>query len=161
MTARTDRRRLFGLTGVLLVLAGALIVLLAYRYLDWYSVAARGADSAGKVDFGKLRASADQLGGAGVATAYFDWLGWLLVIALIVVGVGANLVNPATDLLRVVGFLVGMVGAGATYYALAQHFNATGSKHSVFYNSTWGLWLTLAGFVFGAVGAALGPRSVR
>jgi hypothetical protein len=161
VTAGTDRRRVFGVTGVILVLAGALLVLLAYRFLDWYSVVAGGADSAGNVDFGKLRSSADQLGGAGVATAYFDWLGWVLLITLIVVGVGANLVTPATDVLRFAGFLIGLVGAGATYYALAQHFNATGSEHSIFYNSTWGLWLTFAGFLLAAAGAALSPRRIR
>ncbi len=159
MTAGNDEERATaGLPGVALVIVGALLVLVSFRFLDWYDVSAHGADSAGSITFGRLQASADQLGNAGVATAYFDWLGWLLLIALILVGVAANLATPVTDALRVAGFLLGVVGVAGTYYALAQHFSATGSEHSVFYHSTWGLWAALIGFLLGAAGAVLGPR---
>jgi hypothetical protein len=153
-----EERATVGLPGVILVIVGAILVLVSFRFLDWYDVSSQGADSAGSITFGKLQSSADQLGGAGVATAYFDWLGWLLLIALILVGVAANLATPLTDALRVAGFLLGLVGVAGTYYALAQHFNATGSEHSVFHNSTWGLWAALLGFLLGAAGAVLGPR---
>jgi hypothetical protein len=161
VTAAKDTKPTIGVPGVVLALVGAAFVLVSIRFLDWYDVSTRGADTAGNVTFAKLRTSADQLGGAGVATAYFDWLAWVLLIGMIVVGVGANLVTRISDVLRVVGFLIGLAGAASTYYALAQHFNATASKHSVFYNSTWGLWLTLLGFLLGAAGAVLGPRSAR
>jgi hypothetical protein len=159
VTAAKDGQRIVGVPGVALVLLGAGLVLVSFRFLDWYDVPSRGADSAGDITFGKLHSSADQLGGAGVATAYFDWLAWVLLIALILVGAAANVVTPLTDGLRVAGFLLGMVGAACTYYALAQHFNATGSEHSVFYNSTWGLWAAFLGFLVGASGAVLGPRA--
>jgi hypothetical protein len=158
VTSTKGERRAIGVPGVILVLTGALLVLVAFRFLDWYDVPAHGADSAGDVTFGKLHSSADQLGGASVATAYFDWLAWVLLIALILVGVAANLATPITDALRVGGFLLGLLGAAGTYYALAQHFDATGSTHSVFYNSTWGLWAAFLGFLVGAAGAVLGPR---
>jgi hypothetical protein len=159
VTSAKDGQRIVGVPGVILVLVGAGLVLLSFRFLDWYDVPAHGADSAGDITFGKLHTSADQLGGAGVATAYFDWLAWVVLIALILVGVAANVVSPMTDGLRVGGFLLGMVGAGCTYYALAQHFNATSSDHSVFYNSTWGLWAAFLGFFVGAAGAVIGPRT--
>jgi hypothetical protein len=145
--------------GVLLVLIGAGLVLLSFRFLHWYDVPATH-DTSGDVTFSKLHTSADQLGGAGVATAYFGWLAWVLLLVGIVVGVAANVPSPAADLLRVAGFLFGLLGVAGTYYALAQHFNATGSTHSVFHNSTWGLWAVLVGFGLTAVGAALGPRRV-
>ncbi len=152
-----QRRRVVGLPGAALVLLGAVLVLLSFRFLDWYDVP-RSVDSSGNVTFSKLHSSADQLGGAGMATAYFDWLAWVLLLGVIAVGVAANVPTPAADGLRVAGFLLGAAGVGATYYALAQHFNATGSTHSVLYNSTWGLWAALAGFLLAAAGGALGPR---
>jgi hypothetical protein len=145
-----------------IVLAGALVALASFRLLDWYDTSARGADSTASSTFSDLRNNADQLSGAGTATAYFDWLAWVLVIALVFVGVGANLPVRPADLLRIVGSVVGVVGVVATYLAVAQLHNAQvaagGEKHSPLYNSTWGLWLALAGFACGAVGAVLGPR---
>lgn len=142
------------------MLAGAILVLLSFRFLHWYQVPA-GVDSSGDVTFSKLRTSADQLRGAGVTTAYFHWLAWVLLVVAILVGVAANLPTRAADALRVGGFLVGVVGAAGTYYALAQHFDATGSANGVLHNSTWGLWAALLGFLVTAVGAALGPREAR
>jgi hypothetical protein len=164
MTAATGDRRSFGLPGAILAIVGAALVLVAFRFLDWYDVAG-GTDSAGNATFGKLRSTADQLGDAGAARAYFDWLSWVLVIALVVAGIAANLPVPAADGLRVVGFLVGLIGAGATYFAIAQLHNAQVSagaeKHNLLYNSTWGLWTAFAGYLLGAIGAGLGPRTVK
>jgi hypothetical protein len=156
-----DRGRSIGVPGVVLVLGGAVLVLVGFRFLDWYEQPA-GADSAGKITFGALHATADQLGGAGAAAAYFDWLAWVVVIALIAAGLCANLPLPAADGLRVAGFLLGLVGVAATYFAIAQLHNAQvtagAQKHSVFYNSTWGLWAAFAGYFVAAVGSGLGPR---
>jgi hypothetical protein len=151
-TGRTTNGR-----SVLLVLAGALAVLLSFRFLHWYDVPA-GHDSSGDVTFTKLHASAEQLGGAGVASIYFGWLAWVLLIGGLVVGMAAAIPTPVVDFLRVLGFLIGLIGSGATYYALAQHFNATGSKDDVLHNATWGVWAALGGFAAIALGAALGPR---
>jgi hypothetical protein len=157
----TAAQRTARVPGVVTVITGAALILVSFQFLDWYDVPPRSADTAGNVTFDKLQSSADQLGGAGVASAYFDWLAWVLLILVILAGVAANFPTPMADALRVVGFLLGVIGVAGTYYALAQHFNATGSKHNVFYNSTWGLWLALAGFVAAAAGAALGPRSAQ
>jgi hypothetical protein len=146
--------------GVALVLAGAVLVLLSFRFLHWYDVPS-GSDSSGDVTFSKLHASAEQLGGAGVASAYFGWLAWVLLLGVIVLGVAANLPSAAADPLRVAGFLVGLAGAAGTYYAMAQHFDATGSRASVFHNSTWGLWAAMLGFLLAAAGAVHGPRRSR
>ena len=157
-----DGRRAVRLTAVALVLAGAALVLISFRFLDWYVVPHR-ADSAGDITFATLHANADQLSGVGAATAYFDWLAWLLLILLIGVGIAANLSAPMTDGLRVVGFLLGLIGAAATYFAIAQLHNAQvaagAEKHSVFYNSSWGLWAAFIGYLAAATGAAIGPRA--
>jgi NAD/NADP transhydrogenase beta subunit len=157
-----DGRRALRLTAVVLVLLGAALVLVAFRFLDWYEVAHR-ADSAGDITFATLHSNADQLSGVGTATAYFDWLAWLLLILLIGVGIAANLGVPMTDALRVTGFLLGLLGAAATYFAIAQLHDAQvaagAQKHSVFYNSSWGLWAAVVGYLAAAAGAALGPRA--
>jgi hypothetical protein len=157
-----DGRAAIRLPAVALVLVGAALVLVAFRFLDWYEVPHR-ADSAGDITFGTLHGNADQLAGVGTATAYFDWLAWLLLILLIAVGVAANLSAPLTDALRVAGFLLGVLGAAATYFAIAQLHNAQvaagAEKHSVFYNSSWGLWSAFTGYLAAAAGAALGPRT--
>jgi hypothetical protein len=64
--------------------------------------------------------------------------------------------------LRVAGFILGAAGVAATFVALAQLQGRAGAaRHSVFYNATWGVWLTFAGFAFGAIGAVLGPRKAK
>lgn len=145
--------------GIALVLVGAALVLASRRYLDWYDFPNTTADSSGDATFSLLRTSVDQLGGAGVAIAYFDWLALTLLIAVIVAGWLANVAWPPATALRVLGFAFGFIGSAATYYALAQHANATGSSHNIFHNSTWGLWAAIGGFLFAALGAALGPRT--
>lgn len=161
----TTTQRAVRLPGVLLVLAGAALVLASFRFLDWYEISTRNvADSAGNVTFSSLHSSADQLGGAGSASVYFGWLAWLLLIAVILTGVGANLPFGPADPLRVAGFVLAVIGVATTYLAVAQLHNAQvaagAQKHSVFHNSTWGLWTAFAGFLLAAAGAALGPRSV-
>ena len=94
-----------------LVLVGAVLVIAAFGFLDWYDAPAHGADSAGNVTFGKLHSSADQLTDAGSASAYFGWLGWALLFALILAGVAANVPVGAPDPCRVAGFLLGAAGA--------------------------------------------------
>lgn len=159
MTTSTDRRALGG-RGIALVLLGTALVVASLVGLTWYSVTAK-ADVAGSgFTFTDLRANADQLS-APVASAYFDWLAWALLIGAAVVGIVANIPLPTANVLRVLGFLAGVAGAIGTYYALAQLFYAQhaagGSGHGVWHNSTLGLWCALAGFALLAIGAVLGP----
>jgi hypothetical protein len=163
MTSVEDERAV-RVVGVILVLAGAVLALAAFRLLDWYDTGARGADTAQTSTFSDLQDNADQLNGAGAATAYFDWLAWVLLIALVCIGVAANLPVAPADVLRIVGTVIGVAGVAATYFAVAQLHNAQeaagGEHHNAFYNSTWGLWLTFVGFAAGGIGALLGPRRV-
>jgi hypothetical protein len=161
MTAARQAGRVLGVPGALLVIAGGVLLVVAFGLLDWYD-APRTADAAPKITFGELHGSADQLGGAAAATAYFDWLAWVLLIALVGIGMGANLPVRPADALRVAGFALGAIGVAATYFAIVQLHNAQvaagGGHHGAFHNATWGVWLTFTGFTLGALGAALGPR---
>lgn len=146
-------------SSLLLVLGGAGLVLISFRFLNWYDVANSGADTVGDPTFRALLSSAQDLGGAGVALAYFQWLSWTLLIAVAVIGASAALPLPGANVLRLLGFLFGITGALATYYALAQHQNAIGSANNVFHNATWGVWCAIGGFLAAAIGAALGPEA--
>jgi hypothetical protein len=150
---------------VALVLAGTALLIVSFRVLDWYSVAQHVADRPSRITFGTLHGNADQLTGAGAAPVYFDWLAWALLVAVLALGVAANLPLSLADPLRVLGFLAGVVGLAATYFAIAQLHNAQvaagAQKHNVFFNSTWGMWAAFIGFALAGIGAALGPRHLH
>jgi hypothetical protein len=157
----TGTQRTVGAPGLFLVVLGGALVFVSIRYLAWYDVPHQAADSSGNITFAALQASSRQLGGAGVALAYFDWAAWALLIAVVAVGALSNAPVRAANGLRVLGFALGFAGALVTFYALLQHFRATGSPHFVLYNSSWGVWAALGGFLLAGVGAALGPQAAR
>jgi hypothetical protein len=158
------RTRPVRLAGILLTLAGAALVLASIVAFDWYA-AGTGVDSAGSgFGFHELGHNVEQLGGLPIARAYFTWLAPVLLMAMTMLGIIANVISPMADWLRFIGFLSGVAGTAATYYALDQLFHAqhlAGGSGSVWHNSTVGLWAALAGFLLGAVGAYLGPRRER
>jgi hypothetical protein len=150
--------------GIALTLVGAALVLLSIVRLNWYAVD-NGADSAGSgFGYHELYRNVAQLGGLPIARAYFTWLAPMLLMAVTMLGVMSNLVSPLSDWLRFVGFLAGVAGVAATYYAVAQLFHAqhlAGGSGSVWHNSTVGLWSALIGFLLAGIGAYLGPHRVR
>jgi hypothetical protein len=149
---------------VLLVLAGTALVVLALTTLNWY-VTESGVDTAGNgFRFDDLHHNVDQLGGVPVARAYFGWLAWTALGAVVAVGLAANVRTRLADGLRVLGFLLGVVGTLATYYAVDQLFHAVsvaGGSRSVWHNSTFGLWLALGGYLLAGLGASRGPFRER
>ena len=157
--ARVETR---AIVGAALVIAGCVSGVLSFGYLDWYDVPAR-ADTASDITFSALRHSADQLHGTGIARVYFGGVVLPLLIVLVASGVLANGPLGPTAALRVVGFTVGLVGVVLTYLAITQLHNAQvaagAPAHSVFYNSTWGLWLMLGGFAAAAIGSVIGTRT--
>lgn len=150
--------------GVVVTLTGTALVLASIVGLDWYA-AGDGVDSAGSgFGFHGLSHNVDQLGGLPIARAYFTWLAPVLLMAVTMLGIIANVISPITDWLRFLGFLAGVAGVAATYYAVAQLFHAqhlAGGSGSVWHNSTVGLWAALAGFLLAGVGAFVGPRQDR
>ena len=162
-TAGADTRRApaIGVRGLLLIVAGTALVVAADRRLTWYQVGG-GADTASEATFASLRNSVDQVGGARAAEIYFHWLSWTLLIAVIALGALANVETPITGLMRILGFVAGAAGVGATYYALLQYTDvqaqAGAIRHNPLFNGSWGLLAALGGFGLTALGAGLGPR---
>jgi hypothetical protein len=149
---------------VLLLFPGAGLLAAARFGLRWYSVDVPrgGINVAGdSFTFTDLHQNAAALD-ATVSGWYFTWFGPTLAIAAVVLTAAANRPTRAADPLRVLAFLVAVLGLVATYYALAQLFNtqtaAGGSAHSVWHNSSYGLWAALAGFALLAVAGVIGPH---
>lgn len=160
---RPPRIRHVGLPGMLLVLWGGAVVLLSFTRLEWKK-RPRGGDVVDRIDFAALRHNLEHFPAAGrpsASVAYFEWLGWALLITLIVVGFAANLPWPGSTPLRVLGFVLGLVGAALTYYTLARYAQATHdlfdtSSHAL-ENSEDGTWFAIGGYLVAGAGAALGP----
>jgi hypothetical protein len=143
--------------GVWLVIIGSALVVASFLKLNWY-LSEGGPDSVPDRGFHDLRHSVDTLGGTPIAGAYFDWLGWALLAGVLVIGIFANLPGPISDVLRVLGFLIGLAGSAATFYAVDQLLHAQGSASGVWHDSSYGLWTALGGYLIAALGASLGPR---
>lgn len=165
MNQATRPRRRVNDRNIVLVVVGAGFVLAALGGLNWYLVqpgTTAGLNVAGTgFTFADLRDNAADLD-AAVAHAFFDWLARLLLVLGTVVGIVANVPSPAADGLRVGAFLIGLLGAVATFYAVAQLFDAQraagGSSHGVLHNASFGFWACLLGFVLIMVAGAWGPR---
>jgi hypothetical protein len=136
------------------VLLGGLAVLIAIISLDWYDVPGGSADTVPAVRFHTLADTADRLDLPWLVPAYFDWLAWILLIAVIIVGMLANTPIPPAQPLRILGLLIGAGGVVVTYYALDQ------LTKSALDRADAGVWCTLVGFAVAAVGAVIGPRRV-
>ncbi len=157
----TTGRRVVNDRSLVLLVVGAACVVAAFKLLPWYSTAGGNNVAGTGFTFDDLGGNADALN-AAVAGAYFSWLAWTLLIATGVLVVAASVPSPATDALRVLAFVGGLVGLVATYYALLQLFDAEqaagGSSHSVFSSSSYGLWAALVGFVLLTVAGTWGAR---
>ncbi|GAB2477437.1 hypothetical protein [Jatrophihabitans fulvus] len=146
---------------LLLTLLGGLLVLAAQGGLQWYTV----EDGVNVADTGftrtDLHANATSLD-AAVAAAYFGWFGWTLLIVSAAAALLANLPTRLSDPLRVLAFLAGALGLVATYYALAQLFNAQeaagGADHPVWHNASYGAYAAFGGFLLMTLAGTRGPR---
>ena len=147
-----------GVPGVALMVAGAVMVLVSFTSAAWYA-GTRSVDSVGPRTFGSLHTLTQYPGTPAVAHAYFSWLAWVLLILAIVFALGANLPTAHANPLRILGALIGMVGAGATYLAIEQPHQ--GTSGSAFDNAAAGIWLALAGFLLAGAGAAIGPLPAK
>jgi hypothetical protein len=81
------------------------------------------------------------------------------------VGLLANLPSSRADGLRMTGFILGIVGAAFTYYALSRYVQALtdrgASQGQALDHAQSGIWLALIGYLLAGVGAAIGPLRRR
>ena len=154
-SASVDRPAGVGVAGLAVAALGAVMCLLSFTVPPWYG--GGKSDSTGSVRFRDLHLLTTLLPDPPALTkAYFGWLAWALLIAVLVVAIAANLPSPAATPLRAAGSAVGLAGVASTYFALAALLRLQ-QGHGAFHHAQLGVWLALGGFLFAGLGAALGP----
>lgn len=143
----------FGIVGAVLAAVGAVLLIVSFTAASWF-------DTNGLASFNRVHQAlgiAGSLGRAsGLATAYFSWLAWVLLVAGVLLALLALAPNPLSGVLRITGALVGLLGVALTFGAI-QLAPGTGYRDWLGHVSA-GFWLAVAGFALVAVAAALGPR---
>lgn len=149
-----------GVPGIVLMIAGAIMLLVSFTSANWYR-GSQGADAVDGIGFSDLHHNLDAFDAPAASRAYFGWVAWLLLILLILVGLMANLPSRRADGLRMTGFVLGLVGAAFTYYALSRYVQALtdrgASQGRALDHAQSGIWLALIGYVLAGIGAAIGP----
>lgn len=150
----------FGLLGAAFAAAGALLLILALTAVNWFTTAGLGSTHAG--DLKKILQSGT--GAVGIAKAYFAWLGWALVVAVVVLAILANLPWPLARIFRVIGAIVAALGIALTF--LAIRLTSTTGANSPTYgdyldHARMGFYLAIAGFLLVGIGCVIGPSRTR
>lgn len=155
------RAGLLRATGVLL---GAAMVWLALGRLSWYDTRFL-TDEPDSYRFAELQTHADSHGPNGQAAiphAYFGWLAWNLLLAVLVLGLATAVARQPVRALRGAALVAGLAGTVLTYVAVAQLFDDVNYDGlTVFSHTRPGLWLALGGFLLAGVAAVIGPVPIR
>jgi uncharacterized membrane protein len=147
--------RSIGAPGIGLVVLGAVLVLLSFTTLSWYS-GSHEADSVGDITFNLLHHLRND---PTLTHAYFTWLSWVLLLAGIAVGFTANFPTEVATPLRMASIVLGVAGAVLTYLSL--HSLTSVAHRGVFDHAGPGIYATMAGFVVIGLGGAVGPLPSR
>ena len=145
----------FGVVGTTLAGIGAVLLIIAFTAVDWFSQF--GGDSHFGDIHNVLDASPNQAN--GLPKAYFGWLGWVLLIAVVVLAIAANLPSAASGPLRVLGAVLAAAAIAITFFAI--QLTDAPSYTQVLKHVRVGFYLALAGFLLAGIGALVGPSTRR
>jgi hypothetical protein len=142
-----------GVVGLGITVAGAVLVTIAFTALDWLKVG-------GNSTFGRIHGRLEIIGplAAGVAKAYFSWLGWLTFGVVVAVAVLAKLPVPFPAVLRPLGVVLAVVAIGLTFGSIKLVTTSVPSYADTLRNQSLGFYLAIGGFLVVGVGALIGPR---
>jgi hypothetical protein len=143
----------FGVVGATWAGIGGVLLIIAFTAVDWFR------DFGGPSHFSDVnnRLDASPNAAAGLADAYFSWLGWLLLIVGVVVAIAATLPSPASGPLRALGAVIAAAAIALTFFAIQL---SDGAPYSQFIkHASIGFYLTLGGFLFVMIGALCGPSN--
>lgn len=178
----TEQR--FGVVGVVVIAAGAVLGILAFTVLDWFRSNGDSFGAGPPLAFGDmphridyLRSEFATLGGArylhfGVSPLYFGWLAWVLLAAAVALAVAAVApLGRTAAIARIVAAVVALLGLGSTLWAIdylsydaafASRARAAGDQVPTLglflRHSSVGAWAALAAFLLVGAGALIGPR---
>lgn len=144
----------FGVAGATLAGVGAVLLVLSFTALQWFSKFGVGTGTFGDVH-DALGAGAGQA--AGLADAYFSWLAWTLGVVAVVVAILANLPSAAAGPLRALGAVLAAAAIAVTFFALRLGDSAAYSDYLK--HARIGFYFALLGFLLVGIGALVGPKS--
>jgi hypothetical protein len=147
-------RRAIGIVGLVIALAGVVLVAVSFSNLNWLSTDEGAGTTVSFKDLHDLVGS----GSPGLTRFYFEWLAWALLGAVAVLALLANLPLRSHAGWRVLGLAVGLGGAVCTFFAI---YNDGTTLHDLVKFGAVGFWLAQAGFLLAGLGAVVGPRRVR
>ncbi|HKC27532.1 MAG TPA: hypothetical protein VKB75_05935 [Jatrophihabitans sp.] len=167
--------RTFGAVGATLILLGGVACVLAFTALTWLR-----SNNIVIFDDLKFRKVHDLLNvlhtrtpkyiDYGVSRPYFSWLAWVLLTAVVVIGLLAVLPTPFAGPLRALGLIVALGSIGLTFWAidlvsfsgpLARQLGSNNPGYTDYLSHAGpGFWVAAAGFLVMGIGALLGPRPV-
>jgi len=137
--------------GLVLTAVGAIALVLGYTALEWYK-----ASESQHAKLSDLRSIVHLPGfPSGFPKAFFGWLDWVLLGAVIAFAIIANLPSPTATAFRVLTPLVG--AAGIAGILLALNDQALSNGH-IFTNAWLGLYASLAGFLIVGIAGVIGPQ---
>jgi hypothetical protein len=144
----------FGVVGATFAGVGLVLLIIAFTAVPWFTNSV-GTQS----HFGDLHDLVDarSASATGVADAYFSWLGWVLVIATVVIAIVATLPSPASGPLRALGAVLAAAAIALTFFAI-QIFDGTAYSDYIKHASV-GFYLAIGGFLLAGIGALCGPSS--
>jgi hypothetical protein len=138
----------YGIAGAVLAVLGAAALAVAFTVPDWL-------DTNG---FSRIRRALGHAAwAAGFSKAYFTWLAFALAALAFVLALAANAPTAASGLLRLLGLLAGLAGAGLTFLAIRVNPHVAYSQY--LHHVRAGFWVAVGGFLGVGVGAVVGPRS--
>lgn len=154
----TQRRETVGIVGLAGAAVGAILLIIGFTALKWYDIGGQ------EFKVNDLRKSLDRSGAPGFPKAYFSWLGWALLVLVVIAAVLASLpIGPSAVIFRTVAPVLGVVGIVITLLALNNYWDKAqdanpGLDLGLVKHSAVGLYVTLAGFLIAGVAGVFGPR---
>jgi hypothetical protein len=148
----TRREDTIGVVGIILAVIGIAAILVSFLTLKWTKGSGPNAKFS---DLHDLFSGPTQ-GLNGLSDAYFSWLAWVLLIAVGLVALAANLPTPVSPALRGAGILLGLGGAVVTLFAI-KLTSAISLSYAIKHGGV-GYWVAIGGFVVAGIGAVIGPQ---
>ncbi|PZS28790.1 MAG: hypothetical protein DLM58_16585 [Pseudonocardiales bacterium] len=175
MAAAPGARRFgFGLPGLVITVAGTGLLLGSFLFLDWFegtdlaaSPRRDGIQTTTSLTLREAYIASTQSRLGVLVHSYVAWLGWGLVLVVVLAAIASGLPGPRSKGWRMAGVVVGAGGVAATYFACHLSFASDPDSRlrvwatSGFTDTKLGPKVAVAGFLLCAFGAALGPLGAR
>ncbi len=144
----------FGVVGATFAGVGLVVLIISFTAVDWFS-SSFGSNSKFSDLHDQIKAHSSVAD--GVAKTYFSWLGWVLLIATVVIAIAATLPSPASGPLRALGAVLAAAAIAVTFFAIQL---TDGAAYTTFLKHTSiGFYLALGGFLLAGIGALCGPSN--